>query len=53
MGDTLIEIEFDYGTPWMRDKTARKALNEREHKAGIRLLTKDEYDLIIREGAHT
>lgn len=49
MGDTLIEIEFDYGTPWMRDKTARKALNERGHKAGIRLLTKTEYEALLQE----
>lgn len=47
MGSTLIEIAFDYGTPWMRDQAKRKALGESAEKAGIRVLTREEYEALL------
>jgi cytochrome c1 len=47
MGDTLVEIAFDYGTEWMRDGSKRKAIAEAQEKAGLRVLTKDEYESLL------
>jgi hypothetical protein len=47
MGETLVEVAYDYGTPWMQDPTKRKAIRERDEKAGIRLLTKEEYEALL------
>lgn len=49
MGETLVEIAYDYGTPWMQDASKRKALVEAGEKAGIRLLTKEEYEALLPE----
>lgn len=49
MGHTLVEIAFDYGTPWMTQSSARKALLEDGEKVGIRLLTKEEYARLLPE----
>lgn len=46
MGDTLVEIAFDYGTPWMRGPS-RKAVSEEKEKAGIRVLSKEEYEALL------
>ena len=46
-GETLVEVAFDYGTAWMRDATKRKALAEAKEKAGIRVLTKEEYEALL------
>lgn len=43
MGRVLVEVEFDYGTEWMRDRAIRKALREEDWKEAIRPLTRDEY----------
>ena len=49
MGETLVEVLYDYGTPWMQDTTVRKALAEAGEKAGIRVLTKEEYEDLLPE----
>lgn len=46
MGETLVEIAFDYGTPWMRS-AKRKALIEVKEKAAISVLSKEEYDILL------
>ena len=46
MGETLIELAFDYGTPWMRS-AKRKALTETGEKAGIKVLSKKEYEKLL------
>lgn len=46
-GHTLIELAYDYGTPWMVDSTQRKAIRESLEKKGIRLLTKAEYEDLL------
>jgi hypothetical protein len=46
-GETLVEVAFDYGTPWMRNSKKRKALAETGEKAGIRLLSKKEYESLL------
>lgn len=47
MGETLIEVAFDYGTPWMQNATKRKALVEAGEKAGIRVLSRKEYESLL------
>jgi hypothetical protein len=47
MGDTLVEVAFDYGTPWMTNPAKRKGLKEREERAAIRVLTKTEYEALL------
>ncbi len=47
MGKTLVEIVFDYGTSWMLNTGKRKAVNEAEEKAGLRVLTKEEYEALL------
>lgn len=47
MGETLIELAFDYGTKWMKDPSKRKAVRERAEKDAIRILTKDEYEELL------
>ncbi len=49
MGETLVEVAFDYGTPWMKDTAKRKALAEAKEKAGIKVLSKDEYEKLLPE----
>lgn len=51
MGDTLVEVAFDYGTPWMTDATQRKALIESGERAAIRVLTRKEYDELLPSAA--
>lgn len=46
-GETLVELAYDYGTPWMQDATERKAIPEAKLKEGIRLLTEDEYKVLL------
>lgn len=43
VGETLVEIVYDYGTAWMKG-TSRKALAEFKEKAGLRVLSKKEYE---------
>jgi hypothetical protein len=47
MGETLVEVAFDYGTPWMLDSTKRKAISEAKEKAGIKVLSKVEYEKLL------
>lgn len=49
VGKTLVELAFDYGTPWMQDIGVRKALVEAEEKDGIRVLSKEEYERLLPE----
>ncbi len=49
MGETLVEIAFDYGTPWMRNAAKRKALSEATEKAGIKVLSREEYEKLLPE----
>lgn len=49
MGETLVEIAYDYGTSWMKNTEKRKALVEMNEKAGIRILSKAEYDKLLPE----
>lgn len=52
MGETLVEVAYDYGTPWMQDPAKRKAIREHADKAAIRVLTREEYEaLLIQEGS--
>lgn len=44
MGETIIEVAYDYGTPWMKGEV-RKGIPEKA--SGIKLLTKEEYDLLL------
>lgn len=46
-GERIVEVAFDYGTGWMRDAGKRKAFNEVEHKAAVRVLTKEEYEALL------
>lgn len=46
MGETLVELAFDYGTPWMKG-SSRKGLSEAKEKAGLRVLTKGEYEKLL------
>ncbi len=46
MGETLVELVFDYGTSWMIGPD-RKALREKAEEAGIRPLTKAEYEQLL------
>lgn len=47
MGEAIVEVAFDYGTPWMLDAATRKAITEHKEKAGLRVLTKEEYDALL------
>lgn len=47
MGETLVEVAFDYGTPWMKDGAKRKALAEQKEKAGIKVLSRAEYEKLL------
>lgn len=47
MGKTLVELAYDYGTEWMQDTSVRKALNEKECKKAIRILTKKQYEKLL------
>lgn len=47
MGETLVELAFDYGTPWMKNAAKRKALSEAKEKAGIKVLTRGEYEKLL------
>ena len=47
MGLTLVEVAYDYGTPWMLDAGKRKALSESSEKAGIHVLSKAEYEKLL------
>jgi len=49
MGETLVELVFDYGTSWMLDISKRKALRESGEKDGIRVLSKEEYAQLLPE----
>ena len=49
MGQTLVEVAFDYGTPWMRDATKRKAISEAKEKAGIKVLSREKYEKLLPE----
>lgn len=46
MGDVLVEVAFDYGTPWMLDTGVRKAIPEK-YKGALKVLTKEKYDLLL------
>jgi hypothetical protein len=45
-GGTIVELAFDYGTPWMQDATKRKGVYENSKQA-IRLLTREEYEKLL------
>ncbi len=47
MGETLVEVAFDYGTKWMQDAAKRKALVEKAEKAGIQVLSRAEYEGLL------
>jgi len=47
MGETLVELAFDYGTPWMQDVTKRKAVVESGEKAAIKILSREEYENLL------
>jgi hypothetical protein len=47
MGETIVEIVYDYGTPWMKDTYKRKALSEMREKAAIKVLSKEEYESLL------
>lgn len=47
MGETLVEIAFDYGNAWMRDPKKRRALAEAKEKNGIRVLSRAEYEELL------
>jgi hypothetical protein len=47
MGETLIEVAFDYGTPWMKNAAKRKALAEAKEKAAIQILSQKEYERLL------
>jgi hypothetical protein len=47
MGETLVEIAFDYGTPWMKDTAKRKAVAEAKEKPAIKVLSKEEYERLL------
>lgn len=49
MGETIVEVAFDYGNAFMLDATKRKAIPERELKTALRVLTKDEYEALLPE----
>jgi len=49
MGYTLVELGFDYGADWMQDATVRKAVAEQRCKDAIRILTKEEYEVILAD----
>ncbi len=46
MGETLVEVAFDYGTPWMQG-AKRKALAEQKEKAAIQVLSQEEYEALL------
>lgn len=46
MGQTIIEVAFDYGTPWMRSD-ARKGIPEFALKDAIKVVTKEEYEKLL------
>lgn len=48
MGNVMVEVAFDYGTPWMQEVNVRKGVRENERKA-ITPLTKEEYDFFLPE----
>jgi len=47
MGETLVEVAFDYGTPWMKDAAKRKAIAEAKEAAAIKVLSRKEYDTLL------
>ena len=47
MGETLIEVAFDYGTPWMMGAGKRKAVTEAKEKEAITILTRAEYEAML------
>jgi hypothetical protein len=47
MGETLVELAFDYGTPWMKNAKKRKAVPEATEKDAIKVLSREEYDLLL------
>lgn len=49
MGERIIEVEYDYGTPMMLDKAVRKGFKEAPEKAAIRLLTREDYEALLPE----
>jgi hypothetical protein len=51
--ETLIEVAFDYGTKWMKDPKERKAFSEQTDKSGLRTLTKNEYERLLKKFAKT
>lgn len=49
MGETLVEIAFDFGTPWMLDTKKRKAVPELKEKPAIKVLSREEYEQLLPE----
>lgn len=49
MGNTLVELSFEYGNEWMQDSKIRKAVKEHPCKEAIRVLTKKEYEKLLPE----
>lgn len=48
VGETLVEVVFDYGTDWMRGPS-RKAFREGREKDAIKVLTKEQYERSLPE----
>lgn len=47
MGETIVEVAFDYGTPWMKNAVNRKGLSEKGERDAIRVITKEEYEALL------
>jgi len=47
MGNSLVELSYEYGNEWMQSSSVRKAVEENTHKAGIRVLTKEQYEKLL------
>lgn len=48
-GNVIVGLEFDYGTDWMKNRTVRKGVEEHGERAGIRVLSKEEYEALLPE----
>lgn len=45
-GDLIVELAYDYGTPWMRS-SMRKGLPEHDIRKAARALSKEEYESLL------
>jgi hypothetical protein len=47
MGETLVEVAYDYGTIDMQNVSVRKAVREHVEKDGIQVLTREGYEALL------